>query len=330
MEQLRICAFGVKEHELEELRRQDACPDVSINMIQEPPSFQNADEAKGCVGVTVSGMYFIGQELLDAYKANGVRFLTTRTRGFDHIDVGYARKIGIRVAYASYPPGSVAEFTIMMILMSLRCYKPALWRGQVNDFELAGLMGRDLHSLTVGVLGTGQIGVQVIKYLAGFGARILAYDCRENEEVRLYGEYTDKETIFREADIITLHLPLLSDTYHLIDRDSISQMKDGVVLINCARGELADTEALIEGVENGKIGALALDTVEGEGGIVHEDHRSDILPNKNYFYLRQFKNVIITPHMAFYTSTSVNSMVRCGIEGIRQMAAGNSWREEIL
>ena len=329
MEPIRICAFGVRDDEAAALKSTANALHVSLKSCSDEPTIQSASQADGCIGVTVSGPTYVGKELLDLYKKMGIRYLSTRTRGYDHIDANYARQIGIRVSYASYPPESVAEFTIMLILICLRNYKQQLWRGQVNDFDLNGLQGRNLGDLTVGILGTGQIGAQVIRCLSGFGCRVIAYDPYPSQEVTGLASYVDLETVYRESDVISLHLPLLPDTRHMINQDSLAKMKDGIVLINCARGELADTESLIKGIESGKIGALGLDVVEHEEGIIHGDHRIDILAQRNLFYLRQFRNVAMTPHMAFFTNTSVESMVRCGIENICKMAAGRPCREEV-
>ena len=254
------------------------------------------------------------------YKKLGVKCVSTRTIGSDHIDLEAARELGILVCNANYAPDSVADFTIMMMLMCLRQYKQAFWRGYVNDFALAGLEGRNLSAMTVGVMGTGRIGHRVIQDLQGFGCRILAYDVYQNAEVAKLAEYTDLDTLYKESDIITLHMPLLPSTHHIINQESIAKMKKGVILVNCARGGLTDTEALIEGIESMQIGALGMDTAEGEEGIIHCDRRSDIIANRNWFYLHQFRNVIMTQHMAFYTEQAVDSMVQCGIEGIVKMA----------
>ena len=134
--------------------------------------------------------------------------------------------------------------------------------------------------------------------------------------------YVDFDTLLAQADVITLHMPLLDSNRHIIERESIAKMKDGVVIVNCSRGELADIEALVEGIESQKIGALGMDTCEGDEGIVHADHRVDILSNRNWFYLHQFRNVVMTQHMAFYTDAAVASMVECGIRGLWEMANG--------
>lgn len=222
----------------------------------------------------------------------------------------------MKIANSNYPPTGVADYTVMLILMSLRHYKQAMWRGHVNDYSLSGLMGRELHELKVGIIGTGRIGQSVIKNLYGFGCKLLAYDMYENEEVKKYAEYTDLDTIISSCDVISIHTPLIDSTYHLIDQEKINRMKNGVVLVNCARGELMDIDALIDGIESQKISALALDVIEGEDGIYHEDKRSDIISNQKMAYLRQFPNVIMTQHMAFYTDIAVESMVKCSVQAI--------------
>lgn len=142
-------------------------------------------------------------------------------------------------------------------------------------------------------------------------------------------EYVSLEELYRRADIITLHMPLVPATKYIINRESISMMKLGVIIINCARGPLADPDALIEGIESEKIGALGLDVIDGEEGITHVDHRVDIISNQKMAYLRQFRNVVMTQHMAFYTEEAVASMARCGIAGILDMAENKKGQWEI-
>lgn len=199
----------------------------------------------------------------------------------------------------------------------------------MNDFSLRGLEGRELKDLTVGVMGTGHIGQKVIEILSGFGCRIVAFDHNEKEAVKRFATYVSPDELYAQSDVITLHLPALPSTHHIIDAQAIAKMKDGVVLVNCARGELMDVAALVDGVESEKIGAIGMDTIEGETGMVHTDRRSDILANRDLFYLMQFSNVVITQHMAFYTEAAVRSMVECGIEGITKMAAGEHYPTEL-
>ena len=319
---MRIMVYEAREDEQAELARQAEKLGVSLETGGEVPTAENALLAEGCQGVSILGQGKIDGPLLDTWYSLGVRYLSTRTVGYDHIDLAYAKRLGIRVCSASYAPNGVADFTVMLILMCLRHYKQAMWRGQVNDFSLNGLQGREMKDLTIGVIGTGKIGAQVIRNLSGFGCRILAYDLRRNPAVEGLVTYVDFDTLLAQADVITLHMPLLDSNRHMINRESIAKMKDGVVIVNCSRGELADIEALVEGIENQKIGALGMDTCEGDDGIVHADHRVNILPNRNWFYLHQFRNVVMTQHMAFYTDAAVASMVECGIRGIWEMANG--------
>ena len=326
---MKICAYEVREDEKKDFARMAEKLQVEIELHDEIPGPDTAALAEGCEGVTMLGMGKIDKELLDMWKSMGVQCISTRTIGYNHIDTDYAKEIGIQVCNAAYPPSGVAEFTLMLMLMCLRNYKQSLWRGQVNDFALQGLQGKEIGSMTVGVIGTGKIGAQVIKYLTGFGCRILAYDMYPNVALKDVVEYVELDELFAKADMITLHTPLLDSTYHLVNAETIAKMKDGVVLINCARGELMDTTALIEGIESGKIGALGLDVVEGERGIAHEDHRIDILSNQQMAYLRQFRNVTMTPHMAFYTDVAVSHMVECGVAGLVEMLRNGDYFTKI-
>lgn len=326
---MKICAYEVREDEKKDFARMAEKLQVEIELHDEIPGPDTAALAEGCEGVTMLGMGKIDKELLDMWKSMSVQCISTRTIGYNHIDTDYAKEIGMQVCNAAYPPSGVAEFTLMLMLMCLRNYKQSLWRGQVNDFALQGLQGKEIGSMTVGVIGTGKIGAQVIKYLTGFGCRILAYDMYPNVALKDVVEYVELDELFAKADMITLHTPLLDSTYHLVNAETIAKMKDGVVLINCARGELMDTTALIEGIESGKIGALGLDVVEGERGIAHEDHRIDILSNQQMAYLRQFRNVTMTPHMAFYTDVAVSHMVECGVAGLVEMLRNGDYFTKI-
>ena len=214
----------------------------------------------------------------------------------------------------------------MLILMTLRNYKPALYRINVNDYSLNGLIGKELHDMTVGIIGTGKIGAAVIQNLSGFGCKILAHSRHEDENVKKYATYVDMDTIYSECDIISFHTPLNDATYHMVNKRTIAKMKKGVILINCARGELMNINDITKGIEDEQIGALALDVFENENGIYHHDRKTDIIKNKDMAYLRQFPNVIMTQHMAFYTEQAVVSMVHCGLESLVAFAENKEYR----
>lgn len=319
---MKIYAYEVRSDEIEYLQRFAAASNaefVCSSDVLRPEDIETLDEGSA---VTMLGMQNYGKAEMEAFKKRNIRYISTRTIGYNHLDIDAAKACGIHICNARYAPNGVADYTIMMILLCLRNYKQVLWRLQVNDFTLQGLMGREMKDLTIGIIGTGRIGAQVIKNLSGFGSKILCYDRHTNEEVAKYAEYRDIETIYRQCDVISVHVALTPDTYHMINKSTISRMKDGVILINCARGALMDINALIDGIESQKIGALGIDTIEEEEGIVHRDLRTDIFSDRNIAYIRQFKNVTYSYHMAFYTDAAVKSMAECGINGIVQMAEG--------
>jgi D-lactate dehydrogenase len=281
---------------------------IELMSCKEDISMENADLAKGCECISIITTP-VGAELLDKLYAIGVRHVSTRTIGFDHIDIEHAKKIGIHVSHVSYSPHSVADYAIMMILMCLRKIKHIMERASVQDYSLKEIQGRELHNLTVGVVGTGKIGRTLIEHIRGFGCRILANDLHPSSEAAQYAQYVDLDELYQKSDVITLHAPSTEQTFHMIDKEAISKMKNNVVIINTARGTLIDTMDLIEGIESEKIGAVAIDVVENETAIYYTDHKYQIIANRELAILRSFPNVIITPHTAFYTDQAVSDMV---------------------
>ncbi len=294
---------------------------VEVQVTPDSPSMENIERVAGfdCVGIITT---VTDRAMLTRLKELGVKCVATRSIGVDHIDVKAARELGITVCNASYPPEGVANFAIMLMLMSCRKVIPIMKKSMMQDYRLAGKKGRELSVSTVGVMGTGRIGRTVIRHLAGFGCKILAYDVYENEEVKQYAQYVDKDTLLAQSDIITLHVPLLEENYHFIGKNELSKMRDGAILINTARGELVDTAALIEAIESGKIGAAALDVLEDEAGLYYKDLIEQPLPNRERAVLSGFPNVILTPNVAFYTEQSIQSMVRCTFESCVSVARG--------
>jgi lactate dehydrogenase-like 2-hydroxyacid dehydrogenase len=313
---MKIAAYETRADERQYFAVAATQLNVEIIYIEETLNEQTIGQATGCAGVSILGHSNVGPVILDRLKAMDIVYLSTRTVGYNHIDTDYAARIGVKVSNVHYGPDGVADFTIMLMLMSIRHYKQSMFRGNVNDYSLFGLIGREMKDLTIGVIGCGRIGAAVINHLQGFGCKILAYDTFENPGLQGKATFVSLDTLYRESDMITLHTALVKDTYHMINQETIALMKDGVVLINCARGELIDIEAMIEGIENEKIGALGLDVIETEEGIYHQDRRSDILSNRQMAYIRQFPNVTMTHHMAFYTEAAVQCMVNDSVTNL--------------
>lgn len=316
---MKIAMYEVRDDELSIIQRIARDWKVDIITTKDNLTFDTIHFCDGCNGVSTLGQSQLDKTILDQLHEQGITCVSTRTIGYNHIDVDYAKEIGMMVCNASYDPEGVAEYTVMFMMLVLRKYKAALWRGQVNDFSLDGLQGRHLKNMTVGVMGTGRIGKTVIRILNGYGCRVLAYDTHPSKDLESLATYVSLDQLYRESDIITLHMPLLTSTYHIINKWSVSKMKKGVIIINCARGELMDISDMIDLLEKGQIGGLGLDTVESEEGLVHQDRRNEILAYRDIAYIRQFPNVVYTQHMAFYTQEAVESMVICGIDGILEM-----------
>lgn len=313
---MRIFIYDLRDDEREYAIETAKQLHVDIEWTAEKLTLDTVDLSRGFQAVSILGHSTVDQAVLQRLKANHINFLSTRTIGYNHIDVQAAKQLGIQVANSEYAPNGVAEFTVMLMLMSIRKYKQALFRGNVNDYSLVGLQGQEMKDLTVGILGSGKIGSTVVNCLSGFGCNILVYDPYPNQMLKQKATFVDLDTLYAKSDVISLHLPLLADTYHMINDEAIARMKPGVVLINCARGGLVDIGALIKGIETKKIGALGLDVIENEEGIYHQDRRTDILRNREMAYLRQFPNVTMTQHMAFYTDAAVRSMVVTSLESL--------------
>lgn len=288
----------------------------------ETPSIANAHLADGCRYINIITTP-VDRQLLDKFYSQGTRYLVTRTIGYDHIDIDSAENIGIKVANTPYAPDGVAEYTIMMMLMCIRKMKSINRRFIIQDYTLKGLIGRDLSDMTVGVVGTGRIGTRLIEMLSGFGCKIIASSPHPNSKAAEYAEYAELEQLYRESDIITFHAPANSDTKYMVNADTIAKMKDGVILINTARGSLIDSAAMIDGLDCGKIGAAGLDVIENESDLFYYDKREDIINNKNMYLLNSYPNVIITHHMAFYTRQAVETMVRDSMKGAFCDISGN-------
>ena len=328
---MKIRLFELRQDELSAFERAAGTlpKNYSIDAVTEPLSADSIDGLKGYEAIVITNKSLLTADIVARLQQLGVRYVSSRCVGFNHIARPAVKAAGIRVCNTTYPPYGVAEFAIMLMLMALRKCKPAIWRMQVNDYSLEGLLGRELRTMTVGVMGTGRIGCAVIDYLGGFGCKILAYDPYPAQDLaaREGVEYVGLDELYHGSDLITVHVPLMDSTRNIIDAGAIAKMRDGVVLINVSRGELVDTDALIDAVECEKVGALAMDVFEDEGGIYHENRMNDIISNRKMAYLRQFPNVLLTNHIAFYTDVDVDSMVEDGIANIPAMEEGRCTTE---
>lgn len=307
----KIIAFGVRPDELPYFQEQ-----TNVTWLEAALNEQNVDLAAGSIGISVPGSNQISREVIVKLGALGVKYLSVRSAGYNNVDLKALKKEGIKLANVAYSTNSVADFAVMLIVMSLRKVKQIIKRNDVQDYTLDGLQGRELKNLTVGIIGTGKIGAAVAQDLSGFKGKIIAYDIYQNAALKSILTYVSLAELIAQSDVITIHMPLFKENYHFINRERIAAMKDGVCIINCARGELVDTTELINGLESGKIGAAGLDVLEGESNVFQTDHRLDILTNQQLAILRAFPNVILTPHASFYTDQAVHDMVTVSLQAL--------------
>ncbi|MCI3928127.1 D-lactate dehydrogenase VanH [Streptomyces sp. AN091965] len=266
----------------------------------------NIDLAVGNRCISIGHKTRVTRATLSALSRAGVEYLSTRSVGYNHIDVSHAESVGISVGNVAYSPDSVADYTLMLMLMAVRHAKATVRRTDAHDYRLSEIRGKELRDLTVGVVGTGRIGTAVIDRLRGFGCHVLAYDNRP----KTAADYVPIDELLRHSDIVTLHTPLTAETRHLIDRRRIGQMKNGAFIVNTGRGPLIDTEALLRALESGRLGGAALDVLDGEEGIFYTDCRNKPIGNRSLLRLQELPNVLISPHTAYYTDHALSDTIR--------------------
>lgn len=260
----------------------------------------------------------LNRDTIRALAKEGVSLVTLRCAGFNNVDLAAAADHGLRVMRVpEYSPYAVAEYCLGLLLAANRHIHKAYSRVRESNFELKGLLGFDLHGKTVGVIGTGRIGVIFCKLLSGFGVKILASDPNENEQaIQAGATYVPLDQLLAESHVITLHCPLTPDTRHLIDDDALAQCRDGVLIVNTSRGGLVDTAAVIRSLKSGKIGGLALDVYEEESGIFFENLSDVVIDDDLLMRLTTFPNVLVTSHQAFFTGEALTNITSVTLENL--------------
>jgi D-specific alpha-keto acid dehydrogenase len=314
-----ITVYGCSQDEAVAFRQMAPRLGVVPTITDAAVSATNSELASGNRCISVGHQTPITTPTLVALRRAGVEYVSTRSIGVDHIDVASAASVGISVGNVTYSPDSVADYTLMMMLMSVRHARSVLHRVDAHDYRLTGSRGRELRDLTVGVVGTGRIGTAVVDRLHGFGCRVVAYDRRSSASA----EYVPLDTLLRQSDIVTLHTPLTPETHHLLDRRRIAQMKHNAIIVNTGRGALLDTAALVAALESGHLGGAALDVVEGEEGVFYSDHRHTPIESTALVRLQTLPNVLISPHIAYYTEHALRDTVENSLLNCLEFESGN-------
>ncbi|MFE7113304.1 D-isomer specific 2-hydroxyacid dehydrogenase family protein [Streptomyces sp. NPDC057575] len=321
-EPVGITVFGCGRDEAARFRELAPRFGVTPTITESAVSENNVHLASGNRCISVGHKTRITPATIRALSRVGVSYISTRSIGYDHIDVDYASRFGISVGNVYYSPDSVADYTVMMLLMAVRHAKSTVRRADVHDYRLHDVRGKDLRDLTVGVVGTGRIGTAVMERLRVFGCRILAYGNRAGES----GDRDDEvslDELLRSSDVVTLHAPLNAETHHLLDRERIQRMKPGAFVVNTGRGALIDTTALVAALEDGCLGGVALDVVEGEEGVFYADRRNAPIDSKPLLRLQEMPNAFISPHTAYYTDRALSDMVENSITNCLEFESRN-------
>jgi D-specific alpha-keto acid dehydrogenase len=314
-----ITIFGCGHDEAVVFRKTAPRFGVTPIITGEAVSEANIGLALGNRCVSVGHKSRISNSTLLALSKAGVAYISTRSIGYNHIDVSYAESLGIRVENVAYSPDSVADYTLMLMLMVLRDAKSMVRRTDAHDYRLHDIRGKELRDLTVGVIGTGRIGSAVMDRLRGFGCRIVAHDNRRETSAH----DVPLDALLRQSDIVTLHTPLNADTHHLLDQHRIERMKHGAFIVNTGRGPLIDTEALVPALESGSLGGAALDVLEGEEGVFYTDCRDKPIESKALLRLQAMPNVLISPHTAYYTDHALSDTVENSLANCLAFESGN-------
>ena len=303
---MQVAIYSIRKFEKNHLEKY--CSNHSLQLLESRLSVETAGLAQGAKGVCIFVNDDASAPVLQKLKQLGVQYLALRSAGYNHVDLKEAKRLGISVARVpNYSPAAIAEHTVALMLVLNRKLIKAHSRVRDLNVSLEGLTGFDMSGKTVGVLGTGKIGAVVIRILHGFNCKILATDPYPNADLtsKYNVEYTDFRSLCKKSDIITLHSPLTPESKYIINKESIGDMKQGVMLINTSRGGLVNTKEVINALKTGKIGSFGIDVYEEEGGLFFEDHSEDILQDDVIARLMTFQNVVITSHQAFLTQEAL-------------------------
>lgn len=327
---MKIAMYNVAPIEVDHINEWVAKNHVEVVTTDKPLTAETVSLAEGCTSVSLKPLGPIAEE--EVYKKlheYGVKCIGLRIVGFNTINFDYTKKYDLLVTNVPvYSPRAIAEMTVTQAMYLLR--KIGIFKYRMDhdhDFTWpADMISNEIYNLTVGLIGVGHIGSAVAQIFSAMGAKVIAYDVAYNPEFEPFLTYTDFDTVLKEADIVSLHTPLFPSTEKMIGEAQFKEMKNSAYLINCARGELVDTEALIKALQSGEIAGAGLDTLAGESSYFSYKGISDDEIPEDFKTLSKMPNVVITPHSAFYTTTSIRNMVQMCLDDQVKIANGQRVR----
>lgn len=319
---MKIIAYGIREDERPYVKNwQWANPDVELVWTDKLLDVESAELAKGCDGVVAYQQKNYSADLLKRLHEMNIHNLSLRNVGIDNVDTKAAVKYGFKITNVPvYSPAAIAEFGVTQLLNLLRRTKEFQNKFAKRDYRWAPNIGKELNQQTVGIVGAGHIGRVMAHICRGFGARVMVYNHRPKPDLVKAGVFTDSlDELYKESTVISLHVPAVKSTYHMLNRDSFAKMQKGVLIINMSRGSLIDEQDLIEALDSGQVGGAALDVLEDETKIFNKDMANQPSNYPAFDNLESRENVLITPHTAFYTDEAVRNMVEQSLDANREL-----------
>jgi D-lactate dehydrogenase len=329
---MKIAFFDTHKFEREIFKKNNKSFKHEITFFGPRLNDQTAMLAKGFSAVCCFANDKLDKSCLETLNKIGVRLIALRSAGYNHVDLKVAKKLKIPVVRVpAYSPHAVAEHTVALLLALDRKIYKAYNRVRDWNFSLEGLVGFDLFGKTVGVIGTGKIGKVFARIMKGFGCKVLGNDIFPSKSLieEKVLDYVDLNTILKKSDIISLHVPLLPDTRHMLNKNTFSKMKKGVCILNTGRGALIDSMALIDCIKSGKVGLAGLDVYEEEEGIFFHDLSNQVIKDDTLARLMSFPNVLITSHQAFLTKEALENISRTTLENISAFEDKKPLKNEI-
>lgn len=327
---MKILLYDTKSYDKESF--EERCvnyPEIEIDYLKSELTPNTASLAKGYDAICAFVSSDIGTEVVRILHECGVKLILLRCAGFNNVDIEETKRLGMTVMRVpGYSPEAVAEHAMALVLAATRKIHKGYVRVRENDFSLDGMLGYNLYGKTAGIIGTGKIGAAMARICRGFGMNVIGYDKYENPDLD-FVTYVSLDELLAKSDLISLHCPLIDETYHLINRESIQKMKDGVILVNTSRGGLVKTADLIEGIRARKFFAVGLDVYEEETKNVFEDRSNEILETSITSRLLSFPNVVITSHQGFFTKEALEAISETTLNNAMAFSKGEKSGTEV-
>ncbi|TFB00246.1 2-hydroxyacid dehydrogenase-like protein [Trichoderma ghanense] len=316
---MKLAVFSTKPYDKRYIEAARTTSSINIDVVYHefPLEEDTVILARGADAICVFVNDSLTAPVVEALAREGVKAILLRCAGFNHVDLVAAEKAGIMVANVpSYSPEAVAEFAVALMQTLNRNTHRAYNRAREGNFALNGLMGRTLFGKTVGIIGTGKIGIATAKIMKGFGCKVVAFDPYPSKAFEGIGDYKGLDEVLAYSDVISLHCPLMDSTRKIINDEALAKMKPGAMLINTSRGGLVDTKAVIRALKAQHLGGVALDVYEGEGSLFYDDHSGEIIHDDVLMRLITFHNALVTGHQAFFTEEALKEIAECTLRNI--------------